>query len=210
MMKNVFFALLISAMATAQFNPGTITLNDGSSKTGYIETPEGQEKKVKFKVDQKSKVEKIGVENVREFEITNFKNEKEKYITLKLGNNKLFNPSEIKVASTKTFVKEIKKGKIGLYASHFKATSVSGGGASTRSHSYQGDSYYLQRPGDDYAFAIGTHRYDLNFLTGMSTYPVIEENFKDICPEFVIKLKEADLPIAKFGEFVEIYERTCN
>src|SRR5690606_24657377 len=96
-MKNVFIALLVAASASAQYNPGTITLNDGSSKTGLIETTEGQDKKVKFKMDKKSKVEKIAVENVKEFEIINPENEKEKYITLKLGHNKIFNPSEIKV-----------------------------------------------------------------------------------------------------------------
>ena len=76
-------------------------------------------------------------------------------------------------------------------------------------NSYGADAYYLQRENDDFAFAIGLHRYDLNFMAGMNLYAVVEMNFKEICPEFVNKLKEADLKATEFSRIVDIYEEKC-
>ncbi|HEU0136755.1 MAG TPA: hypothetical protein VFQ50_05650 [Flavobacterium sp.] len=209
MTKITLFFFFVSFAATAQFNQGTVTFNNGSTKSGLIEIPKFQDSKVRFKTDQKAKVEKFSVDDVKQFEITNPQNEKETYVTMRLGNNKTFNVSEIRVDDEKNFVRVLNKKRIGIYVAHFEGNSVSGGGGTMRSHSYGGDRYYLQREGDDFAFSIGTHRYDLDFMTGMSTYGVINENFKDICPEFWNKLMALDLPVSRFAEFADVYEETC-
>jgi len=109
----------------------------------------------------------------------------------------------------KSFVKIVKQGKISVYLIHYEGNTTSGGNGGMTVNSYGADAYYLQRENDDFAFAIGLHRYDLNFMAGMNLYAVVEMNFKEICPEFVNKLKEADLKATEFSRIVDIYEENC-
>ena len=48
----------------------------------------------------------------------------------------------------------------------------------------------MQRENDDYAFNIGIHRYDLNFMSGIDLYQVSKINFAEICPSFPEKIKD--------------------
>ncbi|NMH28811.1 hypothetical protein [Flavobacterium silvaticum] len=209
-MKNlVLLIFLFPVIAFAQYNPGTVTLNDGSVKSGFIEIPEFQDSKLKFRSTEKASVEKLKVETVKEFEITNREGQTEKFITLKTARNRNLRDG-FKINEEKSFLKIVKKNRIAIYIAHFKGTTTMGrasGGIS--SQQFGGDKYFLQREGDDFAFSIGDHRYDLDFMTGMSTYAVIHENYKEICPEFIEKLKQADLPVSRFGEFVDIYDTAC-
>lgn len=209
MKKSIVFLFLFPLSVLAQFNSGTITFNDGKVISGLIKTPAYEEAKIKYKSSIDSKIEVFKVEDVKGFQIVNNKNITENYITLKVGNNKILSPKKFNIDKHKSFVKVVKQGKISVYSIHFGGNSVGGGNGRVSSTSYEADAYYLQRENEDFAFAIGIHRYDLNFMTGINLYAVAEINFEEICPEFATKLKEADLKATEFSKIVDIYEENC-
>ena len=70
-MKTLIILLLLCPLAMwAKFYPGTVTMNDGSTKNGYIDPPVWDSNKVSFKPTQKGKTEKIEIENVKEISYT--------------------------------------------------------------------------------------------------------------------------------------------
>lgn len=209
MKKIALILLLLPFTMLAKYNTGTITFNDGTSKSGLIEIPDWNDLKIKFKADDKAKVEKFKVEEVKGFQVLNDNNETDNYITLRVGNNKIFNPKKFNLNDHKSFVKIVKQGKISVYLIHFIANSVGGSNRNMTSSKNGADAYYLQRENDDFAFAIGIHRYDLNYMVGFGLYQVTEFNFKDICPDFSKRLEEADLKCKDFYKIVDIYEANC-
>lgn len=208
MRKLLILFLILPFAVFAKYNTGTITFNDGSTKSGLIEIPEGDNLKIKFKADDKAKVEKFKVEDVKSFQVLNDKNETDNYITLRVGNNKVLNPKKFNINEHKSFVKIVKQGKISVYLIHFIATSVSGSTYHTTTNN-GADAYYLQRENEDFAFAIGIHRYDLKFMVGFDLFMVTEFNFREICPEFSQRLKEANLNSNDYYKIVDIYEANC-
>ncbi|HLF52608.1 hypothetical protein [Flavobacterium sp.] len=209
MKKIIFLLILIPFTVLAKYNPGSITFNDGTTKNGFIEIPKYKDIKIKFKSEENGKTEKFKIEDVKGFQIQNEKNTTDNYTTIIVGNNKIFNPTKFNLDDKKSFVKIVKQGKISVYLIHFEGNSAGGSNGKMRNSYYEGDSYYLQRENDDFAFAIGIHRSDLNFMTGFNLYMVVEMNFKDICPNFVELLKKEELKATEFYKIVEIYEQNC-
>jgi len=211
-MKKILLIILLFPLGVfAQFYSGTITFNDGTNKSGLIKLPKYKDSKLNFKSEKKAKTEKFSIENIKGFEITNDDDELENYIPMRVGNNKILNPKKFNIDKKKSFVKIIKQGKISVYAIRYISSTSSGranGGINVVNN--VADAYYLQRENDDFAFSIGTHRHDLNFLVGINFYVAIEFNFAEICPNFVNLLKEADLSVKEFSKIVDIYEENCN
>ena len=70
-MKKLILLLLLCPLSMwAKFYPGTITMNDGSTKSGYVDPPWWDSNKVSFKPTEKGKTEKIEIENVKELNYT--------------------------------------------------------------------------------------------------------------------------------------------
>jgi hypothetical protein len=113
--------------------------------------------------------------------------------------------TEFNIDSDKSFVRIVKQGRINLYAVPFYANS--GGGMKNFYH--EADCFYLQRENDNFAFNIGIKRSDLNFMSGYDTHFVIETNFKDICPNLIVKLKETELKASTLSKIVDLYEEHC-
>ena len=206
MKKLLLLFFLIPTVLLAKYNRGNILLIDGTEKIGFIEVPQFNDTKIKFKFDENGKVEKYSIDDVKSFQIQNNKNETENYTTIILGNNKLFSPDEIRLNSKKSFVKIIKKGRISVYSTHFK-TNTHGG---MKNYYVESDAYYLQRENEDFAFEIGIHRYDLKYMVGVDLYQVIKINFKEICPNFAELIKAANLNSNDFYKMVDIYEQSCS
>lgn len=183
-----------------------ITFNKGTIKSGLIEIPAFKDKKIKFKSSKESEVEKFKVEDVSAFQFLNDKNKTEKYITLRIGHNKLFNPTKFNIEKNKYFEKIVKQGKTSVYSIHFVGTGMLGRNST---YKYEAVSYFLQRENEDFAFAIGTYRSDLNFMSGYNLYAITEINFEEICPTFTKKLIEADLRSTEYFKIVAIYEENC-
>jgi len=210
-MKNILYLLLLLPLTTfANFYPGTITFTNGSTRTGLIEEPQGKDTKVKFKANEKAREEKFKIEEIKDFELTNENNVAEQYTTMILGNNKLLNPKSFNLDSKKSVVRIIKQGRIAIYGVRFLKGSMQGtGGNQINTSRYEAEAYYMQREGENFAFAIGTWSADLNFMSGFNLYQVVEFNFKETCPGFVEALKTADLKNTQFDRIPEIYEKTC-
>ncbi len=208
MKKIILIILFLPISVFSQFYKGEVTFNDGTTKTGLLEIPNYEDKKIKFKANTEAKVEKFKVEDVKKFDIVNDKSKVENYVTLNVGNNKLFNPKKFNIDEKKSFVKIVKQGRISIYLIHYSGSS-SVGGSKQQNYSYDADTYYLQRENENFAFAIGTHRYDLSFMVGINLKAVVEINFKEICPEFVKKINESSLISSEFSKIVAIYEQSC-
>ncbi|PHK30463.1 hypothetical protein VF13_39635 [Nostoc linckia z16] len=211
MKKLLFLLLLTPAFAFAEFYPGTITLNNGTTKTGLIEEPSGELSKVVFKADAKAKEEKIKTEEIKGIELTNADGEVEHYVMMTLGRNKLFNPKQINKDSKKSLVRIINKGRIAIYGMRFLKSSLKGNNAVSMNNTrYQAENYFMQREGDDFAFAIGSWGADLPFMTGPQLDMVVQFNFEDRCPAFVKSVKErTTMTNRQFGELVDMYEAAC-
>jgi hypothetical protein len=205
MKKLILSFILIPTLVVAKFNPGNISFNNGTNKIGFIEAPEYKDKKIKFKSEENGKVEKYNIDDVKDFQIQNDKNETENYTTLIVGTNKLFNLTKFNLDSKKSFVKIIKQGKISVYSIHFQTNTGSG----MKNYYVGSDAYYLQREKENFAFGIGIHRYDLSFMVGMDLYQVAKINFKEICPNFAELIKVANLNSNEFYKIVDIYEQNC-
>lgn len=210
MKKVILLLLLLPFTAMANFYPGSITFVNGSVKTGLIEEPKGKDNKVVFKAGEKAKEEKFKTEEIESFQITNADNVVEEYVTIILGNNKILNPKSFNLDSKKSVARIIKQGKITIYGVRFLKSSLKGNNSVGMNNTrYESEAYYMQRGGEDFAFAIGIWQSDLNFMTGFNLYQVVEFNFKDSCPQFVEELKKADLKNTEFAKIVDIYESSC-
>jgi len=210
MKKLAFLLFLVPFAAMANFYPGSITFVNGSVKSGLIEEPEGKDSKILFKAGEKAKEEKFKTEEIKSFELTNANGVVEHYVTIILGNNKILNPKSFNLDSKKSVARIIKQGKITIYGVRFLKGSLKGNNSVGMNNTkYQSEAYYMQRPNEDFAFAIGIWQSDLNFMTGFNLYQVVEFNFKDTCPKFVEELKKADLKNTEFDKIVDIYEASC-
>ena len=205
MKKLLLLFVLIPTLVLAKYEPGTISFHNGTNKSGFIEVPKYKETKIKFKSEEKGKVEKYGIDDVKGFQIQNDKNEIDNYTTIVVGTNRILNPEKFNLDSKKSFVKIIKQGRISVYSIHFETNT--GGGMK---NFYVGsDAYYLQRENEDFAFGIGIHRYDLDYMVGMNLYQVVKINFKEICPNFAELINSANLNSKEFYKIVDIYEQNC-
>ena len=86
----------------AKFYPGTITMNDGSTKSGYVDPPWWDSNKVSFKPTEKGKTEKIEIENVKELNYT-ADGKAMRVMTLTLAHIKMFQ-SEYSLDKDKSWV----------------------------------------------------------------------------------------------------------
>jgi len=197
--------LLLPLMVSAKFYKAKITFNDGSSKNGYIELPEyPDDSKIKFKEEQKGKIEKYKIDEVNNFEITTDKNEIAKYITLKLADQSLFNRKKIKPGDKKIWAKIIKEGEISLYAGYFAynpGTKTGGGGT-----------YYIKRQNED--FALYLNEFGGNGLSVcMNCFPDLKKTltayFEEICPKFLESLSKEEFKKKGESYFVDLYEQNC-
>lgn len=209
MKSTILLLLLLPISVFAKFYSGSINFKDGSSKSGLIEVPDHNDSKIKFKMDENAKVEKFKTEDVKSFEVLNDKNETENYISIKVGNNKILSPKKFNIDKDPKLVQVVKQGKISIYKIHFRGNSASGSNGRMVNNYYEADVYYMQRENDDFAFNIGIHRYDLNFMSGIDLYQVAKINFSEICPSFPEKIKEAKLEATQFSKLVDIYEQNC-
>ena len=120
MKKLAFLFILVPFVAFAKFYDGTITYNDGTTKTGLIEIPEdGSKQEISFKTDLKAKPEQININDVKGFEITSGKNKiPTKFVAIFTAKGPLFGSKECKVDKKKSWLRVEKEGGITLYSNY--------------------------------------------------------------------------------------------
>jgi len=209
MKKLLLLFLFCPLAALAEFYPGTITMNDGTAKTGFVEIPGTADKnKVAFRADKKGSTEKFSIEDVKMFTVTLKKNEEATYYALKLANIKTFK-KEYKVDKDKSWVRMIVPGKVNIVAAYFYSGAVMGAVASTASSGY---GYFFWRPENDYCTYFHS-----DVSSGLSVTigafktlkKFVEINFEQDCPQLAELLVKDDIKKNGLKRIVELYEKNC-
>lgn len=206
MKKLLLLLLLIPITSFAKFYRGTINYNDGTTINAFIELPDyPDDAKLKFKREEKGKNEKVGIDEVKSFEIINTEGEKINYITIKLGRPKIFNTKELTIDSKKSWARVVKEGKISIYATYvaYSASSNTGGGGM----------YYVKRPNDDYALElIGFSSGGLNFQMNQFNHlkKGIKIYFDKTCPKMAELLDKKDITKKGMTHLIDLYESNCD
>lgn len=210
-MKQLLLLLLLCPLAAfAEFFPGTVTFNDGSTKTGFVEIPPRHDKgKLKFRATKKGDTEKFKIDDVKQFVITNEKEEEVTFLALKLADLRMFK-KEFKIADDKSWVKLLVKGKINIVSFYYYSAAIHGAIGSTAT---SGSGYYFWKPENDYC----TYFYD-NAGSGLSVtvgaFKALKEgvriNFEKECPQLSEKMQKEDIKKNGLERIVRLYEETCN
>lgn len=205
-MKTILVALLlvVNFAVSAKFYKGTILLMDGNSKNGYIELPGyPDDKKIKFRNEERGKTEKIEIDLVKSFEIVNDENSLIKYITIYLATPKLFTKYQYKIENHKSWVEVIKEGKINLYSANYAYNS----GAKTGG----GSSIFIQKENEEYACYLDSIFGGLNFTLG--SFANLKKNlgniFENDCPKLIELLTKQDTKKNGYEYILELYDKNC-
>ena len=205
MKKTIILMMLLMPFALmAQYFKGVITLNNEETIKAYIEVPAGNNDKLKYKLSEDGSKEKLSIDEVKSFEITNKDNEQEIYHPMYISFPKDLRPSKFIISENKYWAKLVKEGKVNLYVVY----SVEQAGRDIN-YMYR---YYLVDENDKYARYIFTPMKDpferLKFkYAGLDYY--LKMYYKDKCPEFVQKVKYEDLEKYGIGRIVDLYEEYC-
>lgn len=207
MKKLILLVFLIPFMSFAKFYKGTITMNDGSLKNGYIELPEyPDDAKIKFRTEEKGNNEKLEIDTVKGFEIINDKNEVVRYTTVFLAEPKIFTNDQFTLDKKKSWVKIIKEGKITIYSAYATYSQGSGtGGFST---------CYIKKTDEDYAYFFadgggngGGFSINMNGFSTLKKY--LGKIFEKDCPKLVDLIEKEDIKKNGLVRIVELYEQNC-
>jgi hypothetical protein len=208
-MKNlILLVLLLPVFCNAKFYSGTVTMSDNSLKNGFIEIPEfPDDTKLKYRVEEKGKTEKLDINSVKGFEITNDKNETIKFITIFTayqGSNKL------NIDKKKSWASIVKEGRINLYRTYTTGTTgtmgVPGSGSSG------GFTYYINRPNDEYIIYIDESDGGGLTICGncfSQLKKTLSKIFEDDCPKLADLIDKQDLKKNGYVRIVELYEQNC-
>ena len=212
-MKNILVWILfaIPFISNAKFYQGQMTMKDSSVKTGFIEVPDDStNKKVKFRLTEKGDTEKIELENIVSFIITNDKKEIVKYVITYLAEFKTFSKTnEFKIDSKLSCVKVIREGKINLYSAWF--VSAGYGALGTPISSTSG-AIYLNKTGNNYALnfwqgptggfvaKIG----EFNYIKSM-----VKKHFEKDCPKLIEMVTKELIKEKGVIYRIDLYEQNC-
>jgi len=198
MKKLLLLILLLPFAAMADYYPGTVTFNNGSTKDGLIEIPaKHNQKELFFKTDEKAKKTKFMVDDVKEFTIQGEDMSTIKYVTRKLANLKILS-TKYKIEDKKSWVRIVREGEVSIMTAFIKTYNTSG------------PVYYVQKPDEDYC------RYLAAFYGGLSINEfkmfkaMVKLMFNDDCPKLEESLEKEDFK-AKGPAIVSIlYEQVCD
>ena len=211
MKKLILLFVLIPFVSFAKFYKGTVTMNDGSVKNGFIELPEyPDDAKLKFRTEERGSTEKLEIDNVKAFEIINGENKTIKFIssyTAYKGNGDL-----IKLDKKKSWLRILKEGKISLYIASSGGSSVmSPSGGSMPGSSSGGAIYYIRKGTENYVFIIdqvfGGFTACGNCFSQMKK--TLSRIFEKDCPKLADLIFKDDIKKNGYVRIVELYEENC-
>ncbi|MCX6231460.1 MAG: hypothetical protein NTZ33_07945 [Bacteroidetes bacterium] len=201
MKKLVILFMFLPFSLLAKYFPGSVTLNNEKVLKGSIEIPSYNDDYIKFKDEKTGKKEKLSIDDVKSFEITE-DNKLYKYTTLRLSNPKFLKPKDFKIDDKKSWVCIMKEGKITVYQT---CESVRG------TLYYR---YYFTQSTSEKEDEIGKYIYTL--LRGW----VIGDRYKELkyylnfyfdktCPKFAKAIVNEDLDNIGMEKLVDVYDKIC-
>lgn len=215
MKKFLFLLILIPFAGFAKFFDGTVTFNDGTSKTGLIELPsEPNQQTLKFKTDLKAKAESFEIDNIKGFDITNGKNETPtKFISIYLAKGPLFGTKEVKIDKKKSWVRIEKEGGITLYSSYIGYRPGMRMGAAKDSGWPAQTYFYLKSPDKDYAVFFWLYIESSGGMIAVNNFKVIKKlvaaHFETKCPQLESFIDKDDFKTNGIERIVELYDEHC-
>lgn len=212
MKKIVLLFVLVPFVSFAKFYKGTVTMNDGSFKKGFIEMPDyPDDAKLKFRTEERGSTEKLEIETVKEFEIVNDKNKIVKFITIFLATPKIFTKDQFTIDKKKSWLRIEKEGKISLYSNTVAFSSGMAPSGGSISGSGGGISYYIRKGTDNHAYVIDYVFGGLNFCPTCFNQmkKTISRIFEKDCPKLVDLIVKDDIKKNGYGRIVELYEQNC-
>ncbi len=213
MKKLLMLFILIPVSIFAQFFEGTVTFNDDTTKKGHINIPDyPDQSNLIFKLEEKSKTEKIKTKTIKGFEIINYQKETIEYITIYLAYDNPFNPQKPIIIKRKNFVRIVKKGKITLCAIDKLYIDLSTFPLFLNPHIIT--SYCIKRQNQDYAHTFGhVHSYERNpniYFDGFNGFKeTIQKYFEKECPKLAGLIDKEDFKKNGMGRIVDLYDQNC-
>ena len=180
-------------------------MNDGSVKKGFVELPEyPDDAKIKFRLEEKGKNEKLDVNDVKEFEIINDKGDVVKYATVYLADPKPFTKDQFTLGKKKSWAKVFKEGGITIYyayAAYSPGTGTGGYGSS-----------YVMKKGDTHAYFImdgGSKGLNFNMNGFHNFKKYFTRIFEKDCPKLIELVTKEDLNKNGLSYLVDLFENNC-
>jgi len=179
-MKYVIFLLLVPLFAMARFNPGTVTMNDGSTKSGTLEIPNFNDKYMRFR-SEGGKTEHLKPDDVASFTVT-ANDITYYYKTVVLWTPRLFNIKKWKADKHRRWFEILRTGKVEMLSGYYfdRASGPHAG------PSIGGYVYALIFEGEDHAvlFTQTITTAGVSYVAGMYKAVVksTEFHFKERCP----------------------------
>lgn len=211
-MKKLFLLLLlcpIMAMAN-RFNPGTVFLNNGSTATGWIATPETSDQELEFRNEEHSSTQHYAIDKVKKFTLI-INNEEQTFYPIRIATQKMFKKELSKPSAKKYWTRMVAQGNtINIVRTYFFNTKIAGQPNSEANASYV---YYFWKPENDY----GTY---ITVGSSNNINPCNHYNFKEIkyateicfgkeCPVMIEKLNEQDLLANGLQHLIQLYDENC-
>lgn len=195
--------MLCAFTLQAKYTNGTITLNDGTKKTGLVEMIlkdktydfDGfsswmkvlglDQKALKFKTNEDARAEDVSIDLIREAVLE----ENGRMVTYRTIFLKTLNAhGALKDKKKKIFLPLIREGKVNIYGFSYRYSSTDNSGMHSRIEVVDETLYFFQKPGDDFAFDyydVGLT--DLLYLRERLAKP-LQYLFSD-CPELVAEIQ---------------------
>lgn len=182
-MKKLALLLLLFpfTMLGATWYEGAITLNNGAIRSGFIEIPEANHNKIKFRTSKKAETEKIVIEDVKGFWIINEENLRLEYVTLRIADMQAFS-KDFKVEDKKSWLGIEKSGTVNILTAYYSGTAGSG------------FVYYLHKPWEDRCYYLAAFYGGITVSVGVfkALKETVSRIFKNDCPELAMAMtKEA-------------------
>lgn len=143
MRKITLLFLLFPFILFAKVYPATITFNDDSTKSGFIEIPKKNDKNLKFKATKEGKFEKLEATTIKGFNV-DMDGGTIKFLAIYITTASIFNTKLPKLEKDKSWLEVAKEGKISILSTRYSSPKIHGapgGGAGD-----SGNVYYLYKP----------------------------------------------------------------
>ncbi len=200
----ILMMLLMPFVLMAQYFKGIITLNNEKTFKAYIEVPDGNKDVLKYRLTEKGDKEKLNIDEVKMFEITNKDNEQVIYHTMYVSFPKFLKPSKFNISDKKHWARLLKEGKINLYEVLIVENNIR-----AISYIYR---YYIMDEADKYARHLFSPMPDSFGRLKYKYYNLdyyLKMYYGEKCPEFVKKVNYEDLEKYGVGRIVDLYEEYC-
>ena len=210
MKKLLFFLLFAPITVVANFYPGTIILNDGTVKIGWVQPPPfSSYQEILFKLDLEKTSQSFHINDVNKFEIINANKLKILFTTVILAEFKPFDTTVIIINKKKSWVRVIKDDNLKLYATFDEFMPIIGleplyldVNSTTK--------FYLKKPNKNFAlyfFLTKGSGVRISDFSGLKK--LIHLHFKEDCPKILSLYSKPDFKEHGVIYIVDLYNKNC-